>query len=274
VRGSNPRPLLYKSGATGWSELAAGGSACPDLRRCRLSPGRSWPGFRVPARSYADIVLTRCRIGALPAMIAWVVDNTGDNPSKGTPMMGSEVNYDDAKLRELILYVAARMGEDPSFGATKLNKVLFFADFFHYAEHGTPITGAEYQKLKYGPAPRQLLPVQHALIVEKAAALRHGRVGPYRQKRLIPLREPDLSRFTGTEIALVDQIITALTEVSAVEVSEFSHRMVGWKIADEGATIPYDSVFLYDGPLTDSDRQHAQAIAERLHPELQGAGIS
>jgi len=35
----------------------------------------------------------------------------------------------EARLRELILYVARRLETDPSAGATKIHKVLFFADF-------------------------------------------------------------------------------------------------------------------------------------------------
>ncbi len=188
--------------------------------------------------------------------------------------MGTEAWYDEEKLGELMLYVAGRMSQDPSFGATKLNKVLFFADFFHYAQHGTAITGAEYQKLRYGPAPRQLVPVQRSLTSTGAALIRRSEAGPYAQKRLTPLRDADLSRFTGTEIAIVDEIISCLTGRTATEVSDISHLMVGWKIAAEGETIPYDSVFLYDGPLTDSDYRFAKQIAERLRPELEGAGIA
>ena len=33
------------------------------------------------------------------------------------------------KFRELILYIAQESEGDPNFGATKLNKILFFCDF-------------------------------------------------------------------------------------------------------------------------------------------------
>jgi hypothetical protein len=38
------------------------------------------------------------------------------------------VIYDEAKFTELLLYVADRLRVDRAGGATKLNKVLFFAD--------------------------------------------------------------------------------------------------------------------------------------------------
>ena len=46
----------------------------------------------------------------------------------------------EVRLLELILYVAEKCQDDPKFGATKLNKILWWADFLAYAQHGTPIT--------------------------------------------------------------------------------------------------------------------------------------
>jgi hypothetical protein len=37
---------------------------------------------------------------------------------------------DDEKLRELILYVSTLSENDPNFGAAKLNKLLFYTDFW------------------------------------------------------------------------------------------------------------------------------------------------
>ena len=56
-----------------------------------------------------------------------------------------EVTYDERKLTELIVYVADRLADDRAGGSTKLNKVLFFADFAHVRQHGTPITGVSTQ---------------------------------------------------------------------------------------------------------------------------------
>ena len=58
------------------------------------------------------------------------------------------------KFREPLLYVAHKSERDPSFGATKLNKLLFIADFLSYAKAGKSITGQPYVKLKNGPAPK------------------------------------------------------------------------------------------------------------------------
>ena len=63
------------------------------------------------------------------------------------------------KLRELILYICVACDADPYFGSTKLNKLLFFSDFAFFGATGRPISGAEYQKLENGPAPRIMKPL-------------------------------------------------------------------------------------------------------------------
>jgi hypothetical protein len=81
-------------------------------------------------------------------------------------------DYDEAKLAELILCVSERLADEPAAGSTKLNKLLFFAEFSHVRQHRQPITGAEYQRLPNGPAPRRLLPVRDRLVANGDAVLR------------------------------------------------------------------------------------------------------
>ena len=57
--------------------------------------------------------------------------------------------YDERKLKELILYVADRCEADPTFGAIKLNKTLFYADFLAFASTGKPITGVETKRCNW-----------------------------------------------------------------------------------------------------------------------------
>src|SRR5687767_11846412 len=92
--------------------------------------------------------------------------------------------FNQAKFDELVLYVALRSADDSTYGATKLNKILFYSDFFFYAKCGESITGAEYQKLERGPAPRQMKPAEARLVASGAAAMTLQSVGMYTQKRL------------------------------------------------------------------------------------------
>jgi hypothetical protein len=171
---------------------------------------------------------------------------------------------DEDKLAELLLYVAVALGDDPTAGTTKLNKVLYFAEFSHIRSHGAPITGAAYQKLPQGPAPRRLLPVRSGLIEAGAARLKKTDYLGYTQHRLVPLRSPDMSAFSDSELRAVGQAIDALRGKSAAAVSELSHRDMAWRMVEEGEDIPFSSAFVAPKSfVTDRSRKHAEQIADK-----------
>lgn len=182
-------------------------------------------------------------------------------------MEGLSVNIvaDERKLAELILYVAARLVDDPKGGATKINKVLFAAEFAHTRLHGAPITGVTYQKLKHGPAPRRLVPIRDELVRNGSAERRRDYYLGYPLDRLVPLRDADTTLFTDDEIKIVDQAITALWSKTAVEASELSHRELGWRMVDMGEDIPYEAAYLApSAEATEAIIRHAQTLAGRL----------
>lgn len=178
----------------------------------------------------------------------------------GSPTFSFPEMDPDRRLAELILYLAEKCERDPSFGATKLNKILAFADFSAYFKTGKPITGAEYMRLPQGPVPRRLRPVRDTLEADHAIAMRVVSVGKYQQQRVVPLRSPDLSIFTAAEIAAVDEIVDIFWNHTAKDVSEFSHG-IAWQVAGDKSSIPYEAAFLSDEPLTDYDRVRTAELA-------------
>lgn len=170
----------------------------------------------------------------------------------------------DKKMAELILYIALQSEDDERFGATKLNKILFYSDFFRYGEWGKSITDQSYQRLDNGPAPKRLLPIRKKLIEQEELAIQTVERFGREQQRPIALREPDLSDFTADEIKLVDEIIEELWERNATDVSNLSHRFLGtgWKCVQEKEIIPYETVFLSHRSLTPAERAHAKELTE------------
>jgi hypothetical protein len=177
--------------------------------------------------------------------------------------MTQETKFQAEKFKELVLYVAGKSIEDSRFGATKLNKILFFSDFIAYAQYGEPITGARYQRLPRGPAPRELLPMQAEMEEASEAVIVSQKRFNFIQKRLFALRDPDLSSFSAQEIALVDGVIDGLRGFDATNISALSHLVaVGWQLADEGDDIPYESVFISNQPPTPADVRRGQELAK------------
>jgi hypothetical protein len=170
---------------------------------------------------------------------------------------------DDAKLRELILLISSLSEGDPTFGAVKLNKLLFHCDFSAYLTYGRPITGQEYFALKQGPAPRRLLPITKSMQARKELAYQqteyYGRI----QQRPIALRKPNLQLFTAQEVALVDSIILKWRGKNATEVSDRSHLFIGWKVVGERETIPYSTALIGKRRPTAEERERGAALEDR-----------
>lgn len=165
----------------------------------------------------------------------------------------------DKRLGELMLYVAKKSQFDQNFGGTKLNKILFYADFCAFERNGKPITGAEYIKQEFGPTPKRLIPVRKQLESRKEAAVQRIDFLGKEQQRLVALREPDLTIFSGEEIALVDQVIDFLKGKTAKEVSEFSHNRI-WRVAKLGQSIPYEAVFVSDENPNERDVERGREL--------------
>ena len=114
-----------------------------------------------------------------------------------TPTLNFKYSDGETKLKELMLYVADKCSQDPNFGSTKLNKILWWSDFFAFGKIGKPITGVEYQKLDNGPAPRRLLPIRKGMVKKGDACIKEEWGGKHIRHRLISMRKPKINIFYG-----------------------------------------------------------------------------
>lgn len=174
----------------------------------------------------------------------------------------STQEYRDNKLRELILYIAMESEGDETFGATKLNKLLFFADFIAYVESGHSITGEEYQAIQLGPAPRRLVPVREQMLHDGDIAIRETDFHGHRQDRILALTNADLHEFTAQQIALVSHLIREWWGKTATQISRQSHQFAGWRYAELGETIPYEVALVGRREPTAEEIRRGEALQE------------
>ena len=174
------------------------------------------------------------------------------------------LSKNERKLAELILYVSHKSAHDPNFGQTKLHKILFFADFHTYGRWGEMITGATYQHLPHGPGVQQMMPIQEHLKSENALAIQRVSFFGLMQERPVPLRDPDLTGFSGQEIAIVDEWISRLWDKNASDVSYDSHETAGWAITSNGETIEPGTVFIAWGQPTKADVRRGTVLATKF----------
>lgn len=155
--------------------------------------------------------------------------------------MAGGVDFDSGKFKELILHLADQSGDDPGFAMTKLNKLLYFCDFEAFRRLGHSITGARYQKLDWGPAAREFVPLHEELLKDQWAYIERRRRGEYEQ-RVTVSAGADTSVFSEDELAIVADVIAELRTLGATGASELSHELSpGWNAADEFELIPYET---------------------------------
>lgn len=179
------------------------------------------------------------------------------NPGKLT--YGSDNTESRTRLRELMLFVAERCQYDPNFGVTKLNKILFYCDFFAFAKLGKPITGIPYNKLPYGPVPTAAESTRRQMERDEDIVITSGGRSSFHPQRMVPLRDANLTLFSGPEVALVDGIIEALSDSTGSQLRDLSHGKA-WQAVEMGQTIPYEAVFVSDEPYTEEDVARAHEL--------------
>ncbi|MGB8128780.1 MAG: Panacea domain-containing protein [Candidatus Angelobacter sp.] len=171
----------------------------------------------------------------------------------------------EAKLRELIIHVATLSGMDEPFGATKLNKILFNADFEAYRQWGKSISGQEYFALEWGPAPRIMKRVISDMERKRELAIEPKEYYGEKQDRPVALRGANLDIFSKEELNLVIMVINKHWGKSATKMSNESHEFLGWAVAKLEETIPYEVALVGTrGPTLDEIRygEGLQAMAE------------
>ncbi len=173
-----------------------------------------------------------------------------------------QIEFNAKKFQELALHVAKLSEDDPRFGSTKLNKLLFYIDFGGYKLLGAPVTGATYQHLPAGPAPREWLPAKNTLEDSGRATVEER---PYFfgvQKRLVAREDADLSVFSENELQIVRDVVDEFWHFNARQISEFSHKEWAWSVTDNYDDMDYQLAWISADPLTPEQVEAGYRIAE------------
>lgn len=145
-----------------------------------------------------------------------------------------------SRLKEMVVFFAHKV---PSY-KTKMNKLLFYADFLCFRELGVSMSGARYKAIPYGPVPDKFQTLFENLAETDVIDLLYTPMDNGGRKEKLIGREdrpfnPNL--FTETEISFLEQIAARFIDTSPSEIVDISHKEIGW-LANEAAKnfIPYD----------------------------------
>ncbi|MBD1871830.1 SocA family protein [Cyanobacteria bacterium FACHB-471] len=171
------------------------------------------------------------------------------------------------RLKNLILYICSECKDIEKLGATKLNKILWFADSIVYKQTGSSITGTKYKKLQYGPVPMQIVEVLSELENEGKLEIQEENYFGLRKKQFKALSEPQIDLFSATELKFVDFLVHDVCKNhTASSISDLSHDM-SWNAAHIGEEIPLAATLaVEEGVLTESDLKWADSVIKEMQP--------
>lgn len=112
----------------------------------------------------------------------------------------------------------------------KLNKLLFYSDFYHYSQNGQSITGLTYRAIPYGPAPTYYDNIfsylnNDKIIISKWAKDDNGAGHEFFEVQ----DEADIHLFSQKEMNSIDIIIENFKETPSWDLVELSHKERSWK---------------------------------------------
>lgn len=125
---------------------------------------------------------------------------------------------------------------------TKLNKLLFYADFKHFKESKVSITGARYAHLPFGPVPDNydvffLAMQKEGLLEVREEIWSETRAGEIH----VALQEPEMTIFTQKEREILELVRDKFDTFTAEAIKRFSHDETGYKETKNGDLISYTS---------------------------------
>lgn len=173
-------------------------------------------------------------------------------------------SFKEAKMADLIAYMASRSHDDQHFGVVKAAKLLAFVDFAAYERCGEPITGARYLKLEHGPVPREFDSTLNLLKAKGQVRVQHRGFGRKRQKRIIATPAASWETLSAAELALADEFLERHRANTARDVRDLSHEMPGWALVTMRHEIPYHTTMITLAGPTAQDYADSAALAQRF----------
>lgn len=158
------------------------------------------------------------------------------------------------KAAELIIYIASRLHDKPTYGLTLLGKAVCLIDSTSYVKTGKPITNFTYIKQEFGPTPdAQFLAVRDMLVQNGELQSKQVSYFGYLQTRYVAMREPNVEVFEKDEIALINDVLDKIAHMTASDLSEYTHQLVAWQAAEPMEELPLHSFLMTHREPTEAD---------------------
>lgn len=162
------------------------------------------------------------------------------------------------KFKEVLLYILNKVGSKPNIGESVIYKLLYFIDFDFYEMYEAQLIGATYIKNKHGPTPLEFRKIISQMIKYELIEKVKSQYYQYPQTKYLPLKNAIPSNLSANEIEVINNVLRKISNMTAKQISDYSHKDVPWLTTDNGKVIEYESVFYRTPPY--SVREYSEDI--------------
>lgn len=143
------------------------------------------------------------------------------------------------RLKNILLFFISK-GNGVFF--TKMNKLLFYADFMAYRVTGKSVSGLAYKAIAHGPVPMRWDRIYSFFdeIDQEIVQFSDGREGT----KLVSKLSPDMAEFSDDELKILEYVSQRFKNETPTQISETSHEEEAWKkYKDSDKLISFEMAF-------------------------------
>ncbi|MDD4265907.1 MAG: DUF4065 domain-containing protein [Aminobacterium colombiense] len=146
------------------------------------------------------------------------------------------------KLKWVVVYLLSKMGERVSY--LKLNKLLFYCDFYAFKPLTRSITGLQYVNMQYGPVPGGAFSYTIYEYLNQVGALDIDIIECEDEKTqhwiLLPQNSSHCGLLSEQEKKLIDEVLEALGPLKGKELTNLSHEEIAYTKTSNKQKISYE----------------------------------
>jgi len=147
------------------------------------------------------------------------------------------------KFTEMVVYFSEQMQPFK----TKMNKLLFFADFLMFKQSCFSISGVRYNAIDMGPVPNNFQSIFEYLANNDEIDVFYTQFDQgYTGERFVPRKDRPFNSgwFSESELQVLSKVTAAFKSTSTTEMIELSHLEEAWKKNEKNKqTISYEYAF-------------------------------
>lgn len=143
------------------------------------------------------------------------------------------------RLKNILLYFIEKSN---GVFFTKMNKLLFYADFMAYRVTGKSVSGLAYKAIAHGPVPVRWDRIYSFFdeIDQEIVQFSDGREGT----KLVSKLSPDMAEFSDDELKILEYVSQRFKNETPTQISETSHEEEAWKkYKDSDKLISFEMAF-------------------------------